>query len=103
LTIKAVLFDLGNTLVKYDYGSSEEVFQRILTSLGFHRSLEEIKKAFLNAEREAEDINLPSSLGKVKCEEYWYRWNYLVLKHLQMEENEELPRIISFKLDEFRG
>jgi HAD superfamily hydrolase (TIGR01549 family) len=97
LRIKAVLFDLGNTLVKYDYGSPEEVFHRILISLGFCRSLDEIKRAFLSAEREAEDTSLLSSFGKIKCEEYWYQWDSLVLKHLEIEENEELPRIIHSK------
>jgi HAD superfamily hydrolase (TIGR01549 family) len=92
---------MGNTLVKYDYDSPEEVFQRILTSLGFYRSLDEIKKAFLSAEREAEDTNLLSSFGKIKCEEYWYRWDSLVLKHLKIEENEELPRIIHSKWMDF--
>ena len=58
LMIKAVLFDMGNTLVKYDYGLPEEVFQRVLFSLGISRSLDDMKKAFLKAEKEAEDINL---------------------------------------------
>jgi FMN phosphatase YigB (HAD superfamily) len=51
LTIKAVLFDMGNTLVKYDVGSPEEVFQRVLVSLGIYKSLDDIKKAFLSAEK----------------------------------------------------
>jgi HAD superfamily hydrolase (TIGR01509 family) len=101
LTIKAVLFDMGNTLVKYDYGSPEEVFKKILTSLGFYKSLDEIKKAFLSAEREAEDTNLLSSFGKIKCEEFWYRWDSLVLKHLKIEENEELPKIIHSRWFDF--
>jgi HAD superfamily hydrolase (TIGR01509 family) len=101
LTIKAVLFDMGNTLVKYDYGSPEEVFKKILTSLGFYKSLDEIKKAFLSAEREAEDTNLLSSFGKIKCEEFWYQWDSLVLKHLKIEENEELPKIIHSRWFDF--
>ena len=101
MTIKAVLFDIGNTLVKYDYGLPEEVFQKVLFSLGISRSLDDIKKAFLNAEKEAEDTNLPSSSGKIKCEEFWYQWNSLVLKCLQMGENVELPKIIHSKWMDF--
>jgi hypothetical protein len=42
---------MGNTLVKYDVGSPEEVFQRVLVSLGIYKSLDDIKKAFLSAEK----------------------------------------------------
>ena len=101
MTIKAVLFDLGNTLVKYDFGSPEEVFQRVLISMGISKSLDDMKKAFLNAEREAEDINLLSSLGKIKCEEFWYQWDSLVLKHLKIEETGELPKIIQSRWFDF--
>ena len=37
---------MGNTLIKYDYGLPEEVFQRVLSSLGISRSLDDMKKAF---------------------------------------------------------
>jgi len=92
LTIKAVLFDMGNTLVKYDYGLPEEVFQRVLFSLGISRSLDDIKKAFLNAEKEAEDINLLVSMGKIKRDEFWHQWDSLVLKHLGIAEHEKLAK-----------
>ena len=101
MTIKAVLFDIGNTLVKYEYGLPEEVFQRVLFSLGISRSLDDTKKAFLSAEKEAEETDLPSLSGKIKCEDFWYQWNSLVLKYLQMEENEELPKIIHSKWMDF--
>ena len=73
---------MGNTLIKYDVDIFEEVFQRILVSLGISRTLNEIKMAFINSEKEAKDIDLFSSFGKTKCEEYWYKWDSLVLKHL---------------------
>ena len=63
MTIKAVLFDIGNTLVKGDFGSPEDVFQRVLMSLGISRSLDDMKKAFLNAEKEAKDLTLLSFYG----------------------------------------
>ena len=101
MTIKAVLFDMGNTLVKYDYGFPEEVFKRVLSSLGISRSLDDIKKAFLNAKKKEEYNQLLSSLGKMKCEEYWFQWDSIVLKHLKIEEDEELPRIIHSRWFDF--
>jgi len=90
--VKVVLFDMGNTLVKYDYGLPEEVFQRVLFSLGISRSLGDMKKAFLNAEKEAEDNKLLASMGKIKRDEFWHQWDSLVLKHLGIAEHEELAK-----------
>ena len=101
MTIKAVLFDMGDTLIKYDVDTFEEVFQRVLISLGISRSLDEIKIAFLNSEKEAKDINLLSSFGKIKCEEYWHKWDSLVLKHLKITDNEELARIVQSRWFDF--
>ena len=92
---------MGDTLIKYDVDTFEEVFQRILISLGISRSLDEIKIAFLNSEREAKDINLLSSFGKIKCEEYWHQWDSLVLKHLKITDNEGLGRIVQFRWFDF--
>jgi HAD superfamily hydrolase (TIGR01549 family) len=83
---------MGNTLVKYDYGLPEEVFQRVLVSLGISRSLDDTKKAFLIAEKEAEDTNLQASMGKIKRDEFWHKWDSLVLKHLGIAEHEELAK-----------
>jgi len=95
--MKAVLFDLGNTLVKYYVGSPEEVFQRVLASLGISRSVDEIKKATLSAEQEAKHLSLLSSYGKIECEEYWRKWNSLVLKRLNIAKNEEIAKIVQSK------
>jgi putative hydrolase of the HAD superfamily len=101
LTIKAVLFDMGSTLVKYDVEFFEEVFHRILLSLSIPKSLDDIKKAFLSAKNEAKDLNLLSSFGKMKCEEYWNRWDSLVLKHLGMAEHVELGKLVQSKWFDF--
>jgi len=101
LTIKAVLFDLGGTLIKFDVVHPGEIFQRILGSLGISRSLDEAKIAFLNAEKEAKDLNLLSSFGKMDREEYWNQWDSLVLKHLGIAENVELARIVQSKWFDF--
>jgi HAD superfamily hydrolase (TIGR01549 family) len=92
---------MGNTLVEYDYGFPEEVFQRVLSSLDISRSLNDIKTAFCNAKKKEEYNQLLSSLGKIKCEEYWFQWDSIVLKHLKIEENEELPRTIHSKWFDF--
>ena len=101
MVIKAVLFDMGNTLVKYDVEIFEEVYHRILTSMGISRSIEDIKRAFLKTEKEAKDLGLLSSLGKIRCEEFWYQWDSLVLKHLNIAKNEELAKIVQSKWFDF--
>ncbi len=101
MTIKAVLFDMGSTLVKYDVEFFEEVFHRILLSLSITKSLDDIKEAFLSAKNEAEDLSLLSSFGKMQCEEYWNRWDSLVLKHLGMAEHVELGKVVQSKWFDF--
>lgn len=101
MVIKAVLFDMGNTLVKYDVEIFEEVYHRILTSMGISRSIEDIKRAFLKTEKEAKDLGLLSSLGKIRCEEFWHQWDSLVLKHLNIAKNEELAKIVQSKWFDF--
>jgi putative hydrolase of the HAD superfamily len=101
LKIKAVLFDMGNTLIEYDYESPEEVFHRILLSLSIPKSLDNIKEAFLSAKNEARDVGLLSSFGKMECEEYWNRWDSLVLKHLRITEHVELGEIVQSKWFDF--
>jgi putative hydrolase of the HAD superfamily len=101
LKIKAVLFDMGNTLIEYDFESPEEVFHRILLSLSIPKSLDDIKEAFLSAKNEARDVGLLSSFGKMECEEYWNRWDSLVLKHLRMAEHAELGEIVQSKWFDF--
>ena len=92
---------MGYTLIKPNFMHPGEIFQRILTSLGIYKSLDEVKKAFLNAESEAKEIDLFSSFGRMKREEYWLQWNALVLKHLGIVENAELAKIVQSKWDHF--
>jgi 2-haloalkanoic acid dehalogenase type II len=77
------------------------VFQRILTSLGIYKSLDDVRKAFLNAENEAKELNLFSLFGKMEREEYWLKWDALVLKHLGIVENMELVKTVQSKWDHF--
>ncbi len=101
MTIKAVLFDMGGTLNKADVEHPGEVLQRILASLGISKSLDEIKMVWLNAEKEAEETNLLSLFGKIQREEYWHKWDSLVLKHLGIEENVELAKTVQSKWFDF--
>ena len=96
MTIKAVLFDLGGTLLDFNWEHPAEIYQRALSSLGISKSFDEAKTAFLNAEKEAEDLNLFSSFGKMDQEEWGSQWGTLVLKHLGIE-NEELVRTVRSK------
>ncbi len=75
LKIKAVLFDLGNTLV---YQEPYQAFQRILRINGMDKSLQQIREAFErgNKEFDVERNGVPSS------REFYKNWNMLILKHL---------------------
>ena len=92
---------MGGTLIRYDVVHGGEIFQRILISLGISRSLDDIKTAFLNAEKEAKALNLLSSFGKMKREDYWNKWDSLVLKNLGIAEHVELGEIVQSKWFDF--
>ncbi|NIO36755.1 HAD-IA family hydrolase [Candidatus Bathyarchaeota archaeon] len=95
LKIKAVLFDLGNTLVKV--WVTEVVFHRVLSSLGITKSLEEIKPAIVKTELDFKNLGYRSMYGKLPYEEYWSKWNSFVLKNLDVPENERLAEMIQAK------
>jgi len=48
--VKAVLFDLGGTLVKIDNSEVPRVMKRILEDCGVNRSLEEVSWAWVKSE-----------------------------------------------------
>ena len=82
LKIRAVLFDLGDTLVKT--WIPEVTYQKVLVSLGINRSVEEIKDALSRTEEEFKESNYRSMYGKVRYIEYWEKWDSLVLKNLKI-------------------
>jgi 2-haloalkanoic acid dehalogenase type II len=88
---------MGYTLIKPNFEHPGEIFQKILNSLGIYKSLDNVKKAFLNAENEAKEVDLFSSFGKMEREEYWLQWDALVLKHLGILDNSELVKIVQSK------
>jgi putative hydrolase of the HAD superfamily len=73
--VKAVLFDLGDTLIRT--ADVAEILQRILSLYGVKRPLLEIEKARREAELEisTEDYGLPYM-------EFWTKWNLRILKRL---------------------
>ncbi len=88
---------MWGTLIHADIEHVGEILQRILASLGISRSLHEIETAWSNAEKEAKDTSLLSLFGKLPPEEYWFKWNSLVLNHLGIEENAELVTAVHSK------
>jgi len=78
--VKAVLFDLGGTLIKTT--EIPCVLERMLNDRGINRSLEEITQAWKNAERGLNFRDLTRLL-----DEFWVQWNLRILSNLQVESN----------------
>ena len=79
MTIEAVLFDLGNTLV---YTCPEEAFQEILRVHGIHEPIDRVKQAMIKGNQEFDIekyVHLPAH-------EFYTRWNLVELKHLGIRD-----------------
>ena len=90
--IKAVLFDLGNTLVKL--WIPETVYHRILTSFKINRSIEEIREALVKAQKDSERLKYEQLFGKIPYEEYWNKRDGLLLRHLGLPLDRKLLKKI---------
>ena len=88
--IKAVLFDLGGTLVKTK--NVCEIHQKILEMHGVAVSFDRIVEAHSANQREL-DVEEMARLGQ----EYWIRWNLKLLGRLGIKENKEF---LARKIDE---
>jgi 2-haloalkanoic acid dehalogenase type II len=86
--LKAVLFDLGDTLVKSV--NLIETYRRILQVYGIHRSQEELTAAHIEAGR-----LLGLEYMKTMSDKYWIRRNNIFLEHLGVFGREDLARTIS--------
>ncbi|MEM3957187.1 MAG: HAD family hydrolase [Thermoproteota archaeon] len=93
MKIKAVLFDLGETLVKI--WVPEIVFKRVLDSLGIDRTIEEVREALARADEQFNSPSYRSLYGKIPYQEYWGLWDSTVLKHLGIPGYERLVGEIS--------
>jgi len=80
MKIKAVLFDLGGTLVKTS--SIPEVMKKILETYDIERSTEEIEQARKAADEHVDIEELP-----VLGDEFWVRWNTQILEHIGILKN----------------
>jgi len=77
---KAVLFDLGGTLIKTT--EIPHVMKRILKHRGINRSLKDISQAWMKAEKELNFRDLTKLL-----DEFWVQWNLCILSNLQIKSN----------------
>ena len=88
--IRAVLFDLGGTLVKTT--NVCEIHQKILDIHGVTITLDKIVEAHSANQKEL-DVEEMARLG----EEYWIRWNLKMLDRLGIKERKEF---LARKIDE---
>ncbi len=89
LKIRAVLFDLDNTLVKTWI---PEAFQSVLASLGINRSIEEIQEALAKTDKDLEESNYRSRYGEDTYAEFWERWDSQALTYLGISGTENLAK-----------
>jgi putative hydrolase of the HAD superfamily len=87
---KAVLFDLGGTLIKTV--DIPEVYRRILKVYGIEASLKDVAEAHEENEHEFDYANMI-------CwkEEFWIKWNSRVLEKIGINKNREF---LARKIDE---
>lgn len=89
--VKAVLFDLGGTLVTISNHEIPHVMKKALQHCGIIRSLEEITYAWKQAERGLDFRDLTKLL-----DEFWVLWNRRILGNLQVNtEKEDLAKFIA--------
>lgn len=90
---KAVLFDLGDTLIGNVLNACE-TFQNILDQNGVHVSVEEVEKAFAAARKELHPP-FEQLIGKMPLSEFYTMWDSLVLKALAVEDDGFLAKEIN--------
>ena len=81
MPLKAVLFDLGLTLIRT--ASFPEIYRRILARFGVTAALNDIARAQNAAESEADTSTYDESRRK----EFWINYNVSLLKKLGITEN----------------
>jgi putative hydrolase of the HAD superfamily len=81
MALKAVLFDLGLTLIRT--ASFPEIYRQILTRFGVIASLDDIARAQEATESEADT----STYDEKRREEFWTNYNVSLLKKLGITNN----------------
>lgn len=91
LQVKAVLFDLGGTLIKT--AEIPEIFRRILGTCGLTVSFDQILEA-----HEANKREFDATAGQIEFgNEFWNKWDLKILKRLGINKNAEF---LAKKIDE---
>jgi putative hydrolase of the HAD superfamily len=91
MLVKAVLFDLGWTLV--GTVATPEIYKRILEVYGVKVSCDQILKAHRDNEKEIDIVKGQLELGK----DFWIKWNLKVLERIGIEQDREF---LAKKIDE---
>lgn len=86
MAIKAVLFDLGNTLV---YSHPEETFQKILEAHGIVESVDRIKQAMIKGNQE---FDIDKNVG-LPAHEFYSKWNLVELRHLGITDKAKAKKL----------
>jgi putative hydrolase of the HAD superfamily len=84
MSIKAVLFDLDDTLIERSL-SVPETFHKILNRRGIQVPIKEIEQALLEVKKDLEDA-FEEQYGKIPLLEFHNTWNFHVLKALEIED-----------------
>lgn len=91
MRVKAVLFDLGGTLIKT--AEVPEIYKRILKRFGVNVTSDEILKAHRANEEEFDIAKDQLEFGQ----DFWIKWNLRVLERIGITENIEY---LAQKVDE---
>lgn len=83
MRIKAVLFDLGGTLIKT--ADIPEIYKRILGTYGVKVSSDQILRAHRANEKEVDVVEGQLELGR----NFWIKWNLTVLERIGIQRNRE--------------
>lgn len=81
MRFKAVLFDLGGTLIKT--ADIPEIYKRILETYGVNVSSDQILKAHRTNEKEIDVVEGQLEFGR----DFWIRWNLKVLEEIGIQQN----------------
>lgn len=86
MTFKAVLFDMGNTLV--DSRTTEETFAKILAEKGYHVSIDDVRKVIRRyIDENAIKGDLEHYHGN-SAEDFYIAYNDAIIKHLAIPNPE---------------
>jgi len=98
LKTRAVLFDLGGTLVEICDGP--KTFRRVLRSMGTARRESVIEQAILDTEKRLKAEGFMEKFGKIPCAEFWGRYDSSVLERLGIVGSSQKSREIPWRRDQ---